>query len=300
MNPIVRQYKIDKDRLLKQNVGQSRKIARAVRSAAIGAYIGAYIGSGDVAAAIMDGLANTEPLFLDAMVEAHLAGRLRAMINGAEVMNRMRMQAAISFTEKRLLLTPKQIDFIKNRYSDTATNVTRGMKSAVEAKAKKAVNEIVSQGMTVRDGTTYLRDSMDHIGLNPASPWLLETLVRTQISLAYGAGRWNANQDPDIAEILWGYEYVTVGDDRVRPEHEAMEGVSYPKDHPFWDENWPPNDFNCRCDVLEIFNDETNRMELKPAPGSIETEDGEIVGVGADEDWAYNAGQVFQDMLAVE
>ena len=108
-------------------------------------------------------------------------------------------------------------------------------------------------------------------------------MVRTQISIAYSAGRWNANQDPAIQEILWGYEYVTVGDNRVRPPHEAIDGAAYPKEHGFWGTNWPPNGNSCRCDVLELFKDQF--------PSSVERQG------DPDSGWAVNHGMIYSDLL---
>jgi SPP1 gp7 family putative phage head morphogenesis protein len=47
-------------------------------------------------------------------------------------------------------------------------------------------------------------------------------------------------------------EYVTAGDDRVREEHEELEGTIEPVDSPFWEEFYPPNGWNCRCSVSEL------------------------------------------------
>ena len=42
----------------------------------------------------------------------------------------------------------------------------------------------------------------------------------------------------------------------MRPEHRLLEGVRLPKDDPFWKRYLPPNGWNCRCTVLEIWKDE--------------------------------------------
>lgn len=43
--------------------------------------------------------------------------------------------------------------------------------------------------------------------------------------------------------------YQTAGDDRVRPSHVALDGIVKPMDDTFWNTNYPPNGWNCRCDV---------------------------------------------------
>ena len=44
--------------------------------------------------------------------------------------------------------------------------------------------------------------------------------------------------------------YVTVGDERVRESHAAMNGIQRPMSDPIWDKIYPPNGWNCRCTVI--------------------------------------------------
>ena len=104
--------------------------------------------------------------------------------------------------------------------------------------------------------------------------------------MAYSAGRVNAWRDPVIDEILWGYEYNTIGDDRVRPTHEAMDGVRAEKDDPMWSMWTPPCGWNCRCALLEIFNDETKYMTPTGSPN-----------VKPDEGFGFNPGDVYRDLI---
>lgn len=56
-------------------------------------------------------------------------------------------------------------------------------------------------------------------------------------------------EDKEIFPLL---KYSTVGDRRVRPEHAEIDQVIKPVDDPFWDTWFPPNGWNCRCQVLKI------------------------------------------------
>lgn len=47
-------------------------------------------------------------------------------------------------------------------------------------------------------------------------------------------------------------QYRTTGDDRVREEHAALDGVTLPSSDPFWNSYLPPNGWNCRCDVDQV------------------------------------------------
>lgn len=47
-------------------------------------------------------------------------------------------------------------------------------------------------------------------------------------------------------------QYRTAQDDRVRPEHAELEGVTLPIDDTFWADYYPPNGWNCRCTVVQV------------------------------------------------
>lgn len=66
------------------------------------------------------------------------------------------------------------------------------------------------------------------------------------------AARWE-NYEKDGDEYY--LQYRTAGDDKVRPEHAALNGVTLPMSDPFWDEYYPPNGWNCRCNVVQVLKD---------------------------------------------
>ncbi len=47
-------------------------------------------------------------------------------------------------------------------------------------------------------------------------------------------------------------QYRTQKDDKVRPEHAALDRVTLPPSDPFWAEFYPPNGWNCRCTVVQV------------------------------------------------
>lgn len=47
-------------------------------------------------------------------------------------------------------------------------------------------------------------------------------------------------------------QYRTAHDDKVRPTHAALDGVTLPITDTFWDEFHPPNGWNCRCTVVQV------------------------------------------------
>ena len=46
------------------------------------------------------------------------------------------------------------------------------------------------------------------------------------------------------------WQYKTVGDEKVREEHAALNGLILRHDDPLWDRIYPPNGWHCRCSVV--------------------------------------------------
>lgn len=50
----------------------------------------------------------------------------------------------------------------------------------------------------------------------------------------------------------YNLQYRTAGDSKVRPEHEALNGITLPQSDPFWQTYYPPNGWGCRCNVVQV------------------------------------------------
>ena len=66
------------------------------------------------------------------------------------------------------------------------------------------------------------------------------------------AVRWqNYAKDGD----RYNLQYRTALDERVREEHQMLEGITLPPSDKFWDKYYPPNGWNCRCTVVQVLKD---------------------------------------------
>jgi SPP1 gp7 family putative phage head morphogenesis protein len=162
------------------------------------------------------------------------------------------------------------MDLIQQQYGGAVGAMLDDFASDIDAKIRAKLDELVIGGAPTKDAVAELQDYLDEIGVSGVGSGRLETIFRTQLQSSYSAGRWVADQDPDIQEILWGYKYVTAGDDRVRETHAELDGVTLPKDHPFWQTFWPPNGYNCRCQVIPLFDP----REIVEPPSGIVPEPG--------------------------
>lgn len=169
---------------------------------------------------------------------------------------------------------------LRDKYHRIAIDIISDASKKVNEELRDFLNDVIKSGLPTRAGTKLLTEKLDSLGLTPNNPYTIESIVRTQNMIAHSAGRWQADQDPDVQEILWGYTYVTVGDDRVRPEHAALDGVTLPKNDPFWKKYWPPNGWSCRCMTIPVFE---KRDIVRPSknidvPKDFQVNFGEVLG----------------------
>lgn len=247
---------------------------------------------------------------LDAMVAGHLQGRLDELTNAAAagaVLDRGRrldrLTDAGRFLTERLVLTDAEVIALNGTYNGEALNVANGFGAEVNRVVSQEIADSIAAGEHVDVGTKRLRGAFDRLGIPSADTpgHLIETIYRTQTQMAYSAGSWNADQDPAIQEILWGYGYVTVGDNKVRPTHAALDGTRLPKEDPQWNRIATPNGFRCRCTMVAIFKTDSTRIVEVRDRVSVPLDEGGTVTVipGPDDGWDFNPGLVFRDALSV-
>jgi SPP1 gp7 family putative phage head morphogenesis protein len=94
-----------------------------------------------------------------------------------------------------------------------------------------------------------------------------EFTLRLHAFQAYQAGRWDTMQRQKRVFPYW--QYVAFGDNRVRPTHQALDGLILPADDPFWKDHYPPWEWGCRCMVRAIskadYREELARDAARPA-----------------------------------
>lgn len=87
----------------------------------------------------------------------------------------------------------------------------------------------------------------------------LQAEYQTARTAAQMAEKWQRLQESK--DLFPNLKYRTVGDDRVRPEHERLNGIIKPIDDAFWNRYYPPLDWRCRCDVVATAEDVTEENE---------------------------------------
>lgn len=236
-----------------------------------------------------------EPLLNNVLLAGHLSGfrRFHLMLMQEPSLKRrvarekesLQLSAfddAVKILQRRAKL---DLNELQNKYHTHALKILDSASDDVESALRKEFEELTFEGVHKAEAIRRLAIKFDKLGLTPNNSFHLETIFRTQTQLAYGAGKWQAEQSADFQEILWGYKYVTVGDDRVRDSHVPLDGVTLPKEDSFWLRFYPPNGWNCRCQAIPIFE---QREIVKPESPGDGTE------LAPDKGFDFNPGIVFK------
>ena len=118
--------------------------------------------------------------------------------------------------------------------------------------------------------------------------WRTRVIYRTNAATSYAAGRYAQLQD----QPLWVYQHG--GSRDPRPQHLAWDGLTLPREHPFWKTHAPPNGWGCRCTVAGASSPAAARRlggdPSKQLPEGWDDRDGRGLLPGVDEGWDYQPG----------
>lgn len=164
-----------------------------------------------------------------------------------------------------------------------------------------ALNEAVKNGTTITEFRKAFDKTVRKHGwsYNGTRGWRTRVIFNNNLNSAYSAGRWQ--QFERTKKTRPYLTYMTVGDDRVRDEHNQWRYLTLPVDDPFWDTHTPPNDFGCRCYLTSKSEADIKREKLTVSESPtikhterINSRTGEVYGdvpEGIGVGWNYNVGK---------
>lgn len=123
------------------------------------------------------------------------------------------------------------------------------------------------------------------------TPRRLKTIYQTNAQSAFMAGRYAAMREAIATHPYW--QYIAVLDASTRPSHAAMHGKVFRADDPIWDYLTPPNDYNCRCRIRALTEDEVKARGLK-----VESSEGRMQQLLVDMGVDKRTGEIRQAKVA--
>gem|GEM_PF-1185600 len=168
-------------------------------------------------------------------------------------------------------INPQRCEASLNARSASTVNIDWSQED-IEALSAFRAQAFVVAGVTIDKGLDELKQNAEqaftkgltfqkwreNIRIKGLSPFYLRTNFNTAINSAYQAREWNDLQS--ISDTFPYLQYVCISDSRVREEHLSFNGVVYHQDDTFWNENYPPNGWNCRCTVRPLTEEDARQQ----------------------------------------
>ena len=148
-------------------------------------------------------------------------------------------------------VTKEIFDGLSAQYKSDAFTLAGAADLRLIGKIRDALADVAKTAAQRRTSSRGEKDT-DNAGVAQLNTFTLDTAFNTAMQRAYSLGRYEQMKDPATMNVLPIWQYWTVGDDRVRPEHAVLDGFAAHADDPVWMKIYPPNGFNCRCTVVPM------------------------------------------------
>lgn len=196
-------------------------------------------------------------------------------------------EEALAFFRSKRLMSEAEFDALTDRYKSGGFIARQLASARLQDVARGAIEQLLAQGLTLPEVVAEIRRAERRevlaLGIAPAAPHYLDTVVRTNVATAYGAGRWQAMEDPQVKALRPYRQFWTAGDQRVRPGHRSLHGLVFAADSELASRYAPPLSFNCRCSQTTL-----SQRQLE-ARGLVVTSD-RVAGIEAEDFWQGTPG----------
>lgn len=163
---------------------------------------------------------------------------------------------AIAAFRERGIVDEQELSTLLAQYRKRGDEATRLLLEYLQRQVRSQLEDALQEGQTFRDFAEQVADLTSSVNLPGPSTAYSEMVFRTNIQTAYGAGRFRAINDPDVAAARPYWEYRTAGDGRVRASHAILHRNVFEVGNSATDPLYPPGGFSCRCAAVSRSRDE--------------------------------------------
>jgi len=194
----------------------------------------------------------------------------------------------------RLGMSSEEFYALAEAYRGRAWTLTHIADHQMMLRIKEQLQASIESGGTLQEFRKWLaQDVKPGMDAATALEWTgayTQTVFRMATFTSYSSGRWKQITDPDVVEEFGYLMYDAVNDDRTRDDHAEMDGKVWRREE-FPDYWWPPNGFNCRCEVRAVNEEIASRLggEAERDQPTVLPDDGFQTNQAANQ-WATDLG----------
>lgn len=180
---------------------------------------------------------------------------LSAVRSDADAFLAMPFDEAVAFFRDKQVITTAEFDALRDRYRAGGFVARQLATRRLEEVARDSIQRLLEQGVTIPEVVQRIRSAeADELGFGiaPTSSGYLDNVIRTNVATAYGAGRWQAINDPNVRALRPWVQYRTAGDERVRAGHRSLNGLVFASGSELAARYAPPLFYQCRCVMVTL------------------------------------------------
>lgn len=177
---------------------------------------------------------------------------------------------AVAWFRKRVAMTRGERDALEARARYRAFFVSNIAQLDLVEQVWKAVDKAVASGLPLKDFKEQVGSALRSAwgGTVKAPAWRLETIFRTNVQNAYGAGRFRQAIDPDVLEDRPVWMFDAILDGRETDVCKACDGTKLPANDKWWKSHLPPLHHNCRSSFIALAEDQVDGLTKQPPKAS--------------------------------
>lgn len=217
-------------------------------------------------------------------LRVHLAGQMMvrlveaADVAGARAFRRdtgdaflsQPFEEALASFRDRQLMSAEEFYALRDKYKQGGFAAVRIASEALRERARAAIEANLATGASLDETIQRIRNAELALGIEPQSHAYLETVVRTNAAVAYGAGRYAAMTDPAVIAARPWWQFLSSLDSRVCGICRPLDGKVFAADSPEAQTYAPPLHFNDRCSMVSRSQGDIERLGLVPHDGLLD------------------------------
>ncbi len=171
---------------------------------------------------------------------------------------------AIAWFKDRVAMTKADFERLTAEAKRKAFTVANVAQLDVVQQVWDAIDKAVKSGTSLADFKKSIGEDLRNAwaGSVDDPPWRLETIFRTNLQNAYGAGRYRQAKHPDVASDRPVWMFDAVLDGRETPICRECDGTKLPNDDKWWATHTPPLHFNCRSSFIALSESQAGKITL--------------------------------------
>ena len=177
---------------------------------------------------------------------------------------------AVEAFKRRGLVSDTELSQLLDGYRERSADARQLLLEHLRKRVNDELLRVLEEGGSFAEFAEAIRLEQETFGVGGANIGYLETVFRTNIQTAYGAGRFRAMNHPDVVEARPLWQCRSVQDDRVVPNPcRVLAGKIFRVGNPVTDPLYPPNHFNFRCAAVSLAQEdlEGRRVWTEVPPG---------------------------------